>query len=69
MYKYVYEGPVCMFGRCVSDKWRGVTYAVSEKKARSNLAYQFKRDSNLIGNSAPVNFTGELKCYEEGVRL
>lgn len=66
MDKYIYEGPVCMFKKCVAQSWRGVTYAVTKKKARSNLAYQFKKQNRLLGNSAPVIFPGDLKCYKKG---
>lgn len=39
---YTYKGPVLEFGRCIENNWFGETYAVSEKKARNNLAYQYK---------------------------
>ena len=42
MKKYTYDGPVMEFDRCVANKWSGTTYATTESKARSNLAYQFK---------------------------
>ena len=66
MDKYIYEGPVVMFRRCVAQRWKGTTYAVSEKKAKSNLAYQFKKQNRLLGNSAPVSFPGELECIKKG---
>lgn len=66
MDKYVYEGPVSMFGKCVAQRWKGTTYAVNEKKAKSNLAYQFKKQNRLLGNSAPVSFPGELECIKKG---
>lgn len=40
---YFYDGPVLEFERIVANRWTGSTRAESEKKARSNLAYQFKR--------------------------
>lgn len=43
MNQYAYNGPVMEFGRCIADNWAGSTYATSEKKAKSNLAYQFKK--------------------------
>lgn len=43
MNRYSYKGPVMEFEQCVSNNWEGTTYASSEKKARSNLAYQYKR--------------------------
>lgn len=49
--KYKYEGPVMMFGVCIMDNWKGETTAVSENKARNNLAYQFKKQNNRIAGS------------------
>lgn len=45
--KYYYNGPVTSFGQCLTDRWRGETYAESEKKARSNLIYTYKIRHNL----------------------
>ena len=42
--KFIYNGPVKEFDRVVSNNWSGSTYAPSEKKARSNLAYQYKQE-------------------------
>lgn len=41
---YQYNGPVLEFNRIIADHWSGETRADSEKKARSNLAYQFKME-------------------------
>lgn len=41
--KYVYNGPVMEFDRCVDNHWKGETMAPTESKARSNLAYQYKK--------------------------
>lgn len=49
--KYKYEGPVMEFDRCVSSNWKGSTYAASERKARSNLAYQFKKQNNRVAGT------------------
>lgn len=46
MHQYSYEGPVYEFERCIAERWSGSTYAVSEEKARCNLAYQFKKQYN-----------------------
>lgn len=51
MNKYLYDGPVMEFDICIQHRWQGSTYAVSEKKARSNLAYQYKRSSNRTPNT------------------
>lgn len=54
MHKYVYEGPVMAFDKCVDQHWKSETYAVSEQKAKSNLAYQFKK---LTKRNAYANVT------------
>ena len=45
MHLYTYDGPVLEFDRIVANNWHGQTYAASEAKARTNLAYQFKRNN------------------------
>jgi hypothetical protein len=62
---YSYDGPVTVFGTCVANRWQGSTYAVSEKKARSNLAYQFKKSSNRVPG-ASVCLPGKIILVEEG---
>lgn len=39
---YRYDGPVLEFDKIISNHWKASTRAESEKKARNNLAYQFK---------------------------
>ena len=46
MAKYVYDGPVTQFGRCIANKWHGETIAESQEKAIINLEYQFKKKNN-----------------------
>lgn len=60
---YSYDGPVTVFGVCVVNRWKGSTYAVSEKKARSNLAYQFKKSSNRVPG-ADVTLPGKITLVE-----
>ena len=45
---YTYNGPVFEFERLIADRWHGETYAVSESKARTNLAYQFKKQTGRL---------------------
>ena len=45
---YSYNGPVLEFDKIVANNWQAQTYAVSEAKARTNLAYQFKRDTGRV---------------------
>lgn len=40
---YLYEGAVKIFNDIVISRWKGKTYATSEKRARVNLAYQCKK--------------------------
>lgn len=42
--RYIYDGPVTEHGRVINNNWYGETVATSDKKARSNLAYQFKKE-------------------------
>lgn len=49
--KYIYEGPVMYFDKCVADHWKGETYAPSVAKAKSNLAYQAKKQLNLVAGT------------------
>ena len=58
--RYAYEGPVMEFGTCVQNKWIGETVAVSEKKARSNLIFQWKNQNNRIPG-AQVSLPGKLR--------
>lgn len=39
---YLYDGPVTSFGTIVTNRWKGSTYAMSDRKARSNLTFQYK---------------------------
>lgn len=64
MNQYIYEGPVMEFDTCLSNRWMGSTYAVSEKKARSNLAYQFKKNNNRIPG-ARITLPGKIKIANE----
>lgn len=63
MSKYAYDGPVMEFGRCIANRWRGQTIATSESKARSNLAYQFKKNNNRVA-SAKVSLPGKIMQVE-----
>lgn len=58
---YAYDGPVMEFDRCIANNWTGTTYATSEKKAHSNLVYQFKKQNNKLP-SAKIKLAG--KVYE-----
>ena len=61
--KYTYDGPVMEFDRLLADHWKGETMAPSEKKARSNLIYQFKKqNSRIVGTK--ITLPGKIKMEE-----
>lgn len=59
MKQYSYDGPVMEFDTCIKNSWKASTFAVSEKKARSNLTYQFKRMNNRLPNTK-ITLPGKL---------
>lgn len=59
-HKYIYDGPVMFFDKCVADHWEGETLAPTESKARNNLSYQAKKQMNLIAG-AKVVLPGKIK--------
>ena len=62
-HKYTYDGPVMEFDRLLADHWKGETMAPSEKKARSNLIYQFKKQkSRIVGTK--ITLPGKIKMEE-----
>lgn len=56
---YSYDGPVLEFEKVISQRWQAQTQAPSERKARSNLSYQFKK---MFGRSpnAKITLPGKL---------
>lgn len=60
---YSYCGPVMAFDKVIANRWSGQTYAVSESKARSNLAFQFKKESGRVPRT---NITLPGKIIAEG---
>jgi hypothetical protein len=59
MFKWFYDGPVMEFDSCIADHWKGETVAPSEKKARANLAYQFKKKYNRVAGTK-ISLPGKL---------
>ena len=62
-FKYSYDGPVLEFGKVIAVRWVSSTTAPSEKKARSNLTYQFKKQYNRAPN-AKIALGGEVTLVE-----
>lgn len=63
MKQYAYDGPVMEFEKCVANRWTASTYAISESKARSNLAYQFKKQFNR-SPSTRISLPGKIIAIE-----
>lgn len=61
--KYSYNGPVEVFGKCVDNQWYGSTYAPSEKKARNNLVYQYKKQTGKAA-ATQVKLPGKVVLVE-----
>ena len=61
---YSYEGPVLLFDKTIANRWKGQTYAVSEAKARTNLAFQFKKETGRLPRTK-ISLPG--KIVAEGV--
>lgn len=59
MHEYVYEGPVLEFDRCIAEHWTASTCAVSEKRAKSNLAFRFKKQHGKLA-SAKISLPGKI---------
>ncbi len=63
---YIYKGPVMEFGKCIANNWYGKTKAESEAKARSNLVYQFKRQTGRLPKTK-IDFPGKIILEGETV--
>ena len=60
---YHYTGPVLEFNNIVAEHWTASTRAESEKKARCNLAYQFKMETGRVARSM-ISIPGKLNIVE-----
>lgn len=57
--QYEYRGPVMEFDTCVERDWKATTWAPSEKKALSNLAYRYKKEHNRTAR-AKITLPGKV---------
>jgi hypothetical protein len=64
LHRYVYSGAVFSHGKMISNNWVAYTYAPSKSKARSNLAYRFKREHGYLPN-AKVELIGSVKNIQD----
>ena len=60
---YSYDGPIKEFDDIISSRWQATTYATSEKKARSNLAYRYKKEHKKTPN-ALIKLPGKITLVE-----
>ena len=63
---YSYDGPVLEFDRIIDDHWKASTLAVSEDKARCNLAHQYKQQTGRVPRSK-ITVPGRLIIVEREV--
>lgn len=63
MQLYFYDGPVLEFDRIIANHWSASTRAESEKKARNNLAFQFKKQYGKNARSK-ITVPGKLIIME-----
>jgi hypothetical protein len=63
MNRYFYDGPVMEFSSCIQRNWTGETIAGSAKKAKSNLAYRWKKENNRCAG-AKISLPGKLTIVD-----
>lgn len=63
---YSYDGPVMLFNQCVENNWHGETVAKTERKAKSNLTYQWKKRNNRVAGSV-VTLPGKVQIVKEDI--
>lgn len=61
--KFTYSGSVRIFGDIVTSNYVATTYAVSERAARSNFAWRYKKDHGY-SNDAVCTLTGKVTLAE-----
>lgn len=59
MQQYQYDGPVMRFDDCVQHRWKATTVAPTEARAKSNLAYRYKKENGLMPNTK-ITLPGKL---------
>ena len=57
--QYQYDGPVMRFNDFVQHRWKATTVAPTEAKAKSNLAYRYKKENGLMPNTK-ITLPGKL---------
>lgn len=65
MNRYIYKGPVFVYGNCAASRWQAETLADNKDKARSNIMYQAKQLLRL-GPNARVTLPNDILLVREG---
>lgn len=60
---YKYEGCVMLFKHVIKEKWIAYTRAPSEKKARSNLIFRFKKENGYMP-TVKIYLPGKVTLFE-----
>ena len=60
---YIYKGAVESNEKCIDQWWEAETYAESEKKARSNLSYRYKKEYGMVRNIS-ITLPGKIQRKE-----
>ena len=64
MAKYEYNGAVMLFDKCIAYIKNAETIAPSEAKARSNIAYRWKKE-NGYGSKEKITLQGQMILKED----
>ena len=61
---YEFNGAIRLFDRIIAQNYTAQTTAPSVLKARSNIAYRYKRD-NGYAKTAKISLTGKFTIIEQ----
>lgn len=62
---YAYSGPVELFGKVIDYHWEAKTRASTSRKAKSNLAYRYKKEHGYAERTV-ITLPGNLYISERG---
>ena len=57
--KFTFKGSVSQFGKYICD-WSGETFARSAAEAKSNLIYQFKKQTGKAPSAGGIDLIGKI---------
>lgn len=62
--RYMYDGPVMEFDRCLVKRWVAYTIAPTPGKAKSNLAYRYKKKHGKLP-TAKIKLPGRIIVVDD----